>query len=238
MPPRNVVPKPVQRPHPPVWVACSRRDTIHLAAQTRHRRARVRVLRSRGGAPLGRRLLHDARVRRRSDRRRGERERRVRHVVLLPCRRSRGGPARRRRRQLHRLLARSLLRVRPARARRREPLGRLSGAARRAAASTPKPSRSRPGTPSALGAKVVARRDERPARRDGHARPGPRLPAPLRGLRRRPGDPVVLGRPQPSRAHHGDARAVRARGHARVRRAARAPRARQGRAPGAGASPR
>ena len=33
MPPRNVVPKPVQRPHPPVWVACSRRDTILLAAQ-------------------------------------------------------------------------------------------------------------------------------------------------------------------------------------------------------------
>ena len=33
MPPRNVVPKPVQRPHPPVWVACSRRDTIRLAAQ-------------------------------------------------------------------------------------------------------------------------------------------------------------------------------------------------------------
>jgi alkanesulfonate monooxygenase SsuD/methylene tetrahydromethanopterin reductase-like flavin-dependent oxidoreductase (luciferase family) len=33
MPPRNIVPKPVQRPHPPVWVACSRRETIHLAAQ-------------------------------------------------------------------------------------------------------------------------------------------------------------------------------------------------------------
>lgn len=33
MPPRNVVPKPLQKPHPPVWVACSRRDTIHLAAQ-------------------------------------------------------------------------------------------------------------------------------------------------------------------------------------------------------------
>jgi alkanesulfonate monooxygenase SsuD/methylene tetrahydromethanopterin reductase-like flavin-dependent oxidoreductase (luciferase family) len=28
-----VVPKPRQKPHPPVWVACSRRDTIHLAAQ-------------------------------------------------------------------------------------------------------------------------------------------------------------------------------------------------------------
>ncbi|MFM7225642.1 MAG: LLM class flavin-dependent oxidoreductase [Actinomycetota bacterium] len=33
MPPRNVVPKPFQRPHPPLWLACSRRDTIHLAAQ-------------------------------------------------------------------------------------------------------------------------------------------------------------------------------------------------------------
>src|SRR6266851_4343865 len=33
MPPRNVVPKPRQRGHPPVWVACSRRETIHLAAQ-------------------------------------------------------------------------------------------------------------------------------------------------------------------------------------------------------------
>jgi alkanesulfonate monooxygenase SsuD/methylene tetrahydromethanopterin reductase-like flavin-dependent oxidoreductase (luciferase family) len=32
MPPRNVVPKPVQKPHPPIWVACSRRDTILLAA--------------------------------------------------------------------------------------------------------------------------------------------------------------------------------------------------------------
>jgi alkanesulfonate monooxygenase SsuD/methylene tetrahydromethanopterin reductase-like flavin-dependent oxidoreductase (luciferase family) len=33
MPCRNVVPKPVQRPHPPLWVACSNRETIHLAAQ-------------------------------------------------------------------------------------------------------------------------------------------------------------------------------------------------------------
>jgi alkanesulfonate monooxygenase SsuD/methylene tetrahydromethanopterin reductase-like flavin-dependent oxidoreductase (luciferase family) len=33
MPARNVVPKPVQKPHPPLWVACSRRETIHLAAQ-------------------------------------------------------------------------------------------------------------------------------------------------------------------------------------------------------------
>ncbi len=33
MPPRNVVPKPLQRPHPPLWVACSRRETIHVAAR-------------------------------------------------------------------------------------------------------------------------------------------------------------------------------------------------------------
>lgn len=33
MPPRNVVPKPFQQPHPPLWVACSRRDTILLAAE-------------------------------------------------------------------------------------------------------------------------------------------------------------------------------------------------------------
>jgi alkanesulfonate monooxygenase SsuD/methylene tetrahydromethanopterin reductase-like flavin-dependent oxidoreductase (luciferase family) len=33
MPTRNIVPKPVQKPHPPLWVACSNRDTIHLAAQ-------------------------------------------------------------------------------------------------------------------------------------------------------------------------------------------------------------
>ena len=33
MPPREVVPRPLQRPHPPLWVACSRRDTILLAAR-------------------------------------------------------------------------------------------------------------------------------------------------------------------------------------------------------------
>jgi alkanesulfonate monooxygenase SsuD/methylene tetrahydromethanopterin reductase-like flavin-dependent oxidoreductase (luciferase family) len=33
MPPRNVVPKPLQWPHPPLWIACSRRETIHFAAR-------------------------------------------------------------------------------------------------------------------------------------------------------------------------------------------------------------
>ena len=29
---RNVVPKPVQKPHPPMWMACTNRDTIKIAA--------------------------------------------------------------------------------------------------------------------------------------------------------------------------------------------------------------
>lgn len=33
MPERNIVPKPVQKPHPPVWVAASRRETVMLAAR-------------------------------------------------------------------------------------------------------------------------------------------------------------------------------------------------------------
>lgn len=33
MPPRNVMPKPVQRPHPPLWVACTKRESIKLAAR-------------------------------------------------------------------------------------------------------------------------------------------------------------------------------------------------------------
>ena len=33
MPCRNVVPKPLQRPHPPIWLACSRRESIHRAAR-------------------------------------------------------------------------------------------------------------------------------------------------------------------------------------------------------------
>jgi alkanesulfonate monooxygenase SsuD/methylene tetrahydromethanopterin reductase-like flavin-dependent oxidoreductase (luciferase family) len=33
MPARNVVPKPIQRPHPPLWIACTNRDTLRLAAR-------------------------------------------------------------------------------------------------------------------------------------------------------------------------------------------------------------
>ena len=33
MPCRNVLPKPMQTPHPPMWMACTNRDTIKVAAQ-------------------------------------------------------------------------------------------------------------------------------------------------------------------------------------------------------------
>jgi alkanesulfonate monooxygenase SsuD/methylene tetrahydromethanopterin reductase-like flavin-dependent oxidoreductase (luciferase family) len=33
VPPRNVVPKPLQKPHPPLWMACSRRESIIQAAR-------------------------------------------------------------------------------------------------------------------------------------------------------------------------------------------------------------
>ena len=33
MPCRNIVPKPIQKPHPPLWVACTNRDTMKLAAR-------------------------------------------------------------------------------------------------------------------------------------------------------------------------------------------------------------
>ncbi|MGZ0188676.1 MAG: LLM class flavin-dependent oxidoreductase, partial [Alphaproteobacteria bacterium] len=33
MPARNVLPKPLQKPHPPLWMACTNRDTIKVAAR-------------------------------------------------------------------------------------------------------------------------------------------------------------------------------------------------------------
>jgi alkanesulfonate monooxygenase SsuD/methylene tetrahydromethanopterin reductase-like flavin-dependent oxidoreductase (luciferase family) len=33
MPHRNIVPKPIQKPHPPIWAACSNRDSVKLAAR-------------------------------------------------------------------------------------------------------------------------------------------------------------------------------------------------------------
>ena len=128
-----------------------------------------------------------------------------------------GDRARPRGRQLLRLLARPLLRVRRPPPRVHERVGGVPGSGARARASTPRRSRRAAGDRSA--AKVAAGEHRRAARRDRHARAAARVPPPLRGGRRRPGHLRAAGRAQPPRAHHGVARAVRARGAARVHRA-------------------
>ena len=100
-----------------------------------HRRADVRLRRSRGRAALGGRLLRDARARGRADRRRGQRERRLRLDVHVPPRRGRGDAARARGGELLRLLARALLRVRPPPARADRRVGGVPAAARASTAT-------------------------------------------------------------------------------------------------------
>ena len=177
---------------------------------------------------MGRRLLHDARGRGRPDRRRRERQPRVRHRLHVP-------PAIRRRRcdAARKVPTSSATRsgtttcsvaTSPA----PPTSGPTTGNGGPARATTPTRSRSRPQNQDRLGAKVVRGRHQRAARRDGLARPGARVLPPLRGLWRRHVDPVVGRGPQPPRAHHGELRADRTRGAAGVRRARREAAAREG----------
>ena len=109
MPCRNLVPKPVQKPHPPMWVACSRRETIHLAAKNGLGRIGLRVSRTRAGGEMGRGILRDHQIRRmRADRPSGQPEPRDRHRHVVSQGRGRGDPARARRVPLFWLLARLL----------------------------------------------------------------------------------------------------------------------------------
>ena len=158
MPPRNVVPEadPAAAPAGVGRVHTPRDDPPRRAA--RHRCAVVRVLRSRGSQGLGRRLLHDARDRGRPDRRRREREPRVRHRVHVPPRSEGGGAARRRGFELPRLLARALLRVRAPRARATPTSGPTTSERRAERGLRPRGRRARG-------------RERGPARRQGRRRP-------------------------------------------------------------------
>ena len=144
-----------QQPHPPVWVACSRRDTILLAAQ-------------KGIGALAFAFVDPEEARHwvedyhrtmergwRADRRRGEQRTRMRHHVHVPRgRRDRDRP-RPRGRELLRLLAGALLRVRSPPARRDRRVGRVRAAAH-GAGLRPGGGRGRGGErPDRLGAKVV-----------------------------------------------------------------------------------
>ena len=133
MPPRNVVPKPSQKPHPPLWVACSRRETIRLAAEkgigaltfsfVEPEEAKewvdeyYAIIASRGV---------------RAGRLRGQPELRGRAADDVPRGRGDGDRARHRRRALLRLLARPLLRVRRPPPRAHERLGGVPAQPRRA----------------------------------------------------------------------------------------------------------
>ena len=57
IPLRNVVPKPIQKPHPPLWMACSQLDTIERAGRCGHGGAGLPVRQCRCGARLGTCLL-------------------------------------------------------------------------------------------------------------------------------------------------------------------------------------
>ena len=94
MPVRNVVPKPVQKPHPPLWVACSNRETIHLAAQLGIGALTFAFIDPARGEALGRRLLRDVQARVRADRPRRQPEHRDGDGLLVPRgRRTRRGAA-------------------------------------------------------------------------------------------------------------------------------------------------
>ena len=232
MPPRSVVPKPKQKPHPPLWVACSppRDDPARRAAW--HRRAHVRVHRARGGEGVGGRVLRADRVRRmRAGRLRREPEPRRRAADDAARGRGDRDRARHRRRALLRLLARALLRVRRPPSRHHERLGRVPGQARRVRVRAGDHQRRR----------RAAGREDPPA--------GPRARCAARSARpeqvvelvqryeavgRGPGDLRAAGGPEQARAHLRVARAVRHEGAAALRRRARGARGREARAAGAG----
>ena len=118
MPCRNLVPKPVQKPHPPLWVACSKRETIHQAA--RHGIGALTfafVDQSEAVKWVGRILRHHQVGRVRADRPRGQRQHRHGGRLLLPRRRGGGAPPRPRWLPLLRLRAGPPLHLRRAHAR-------------------------------------------------------------------------------------------------------------------------
>ena len=223
MPPRNVIPKPVQKPHPPLWVACSRRETILLAAEkgigaltfafidpeeavnwvTEYERTFAEKCRPVGFAvnpqvacvsPM---MLHhdeDEAIRRGTE---GANffGYSLGHFYVF----GEHQPGR--------------TDVWSQYVERRAAQGYDPDAIACRARATSRRARRQAGR----------RRLDRPARQRRHARAGPRVPPPVRGGRRRSGDLRAAGRTQPARAHHGVDRDLRPRGAARVRRPRRGP---------------
>jgi len=126
MPCRNLVPKPVQKPHPPMWIACSRRENHPSCREARARRAGLCIPRTRAGGKVGRGILrHHQIARMRADRPQCQRQYLDRHWHVVPRERDRSDPPRARWVSLLRLLARLLRALWRAQARTGRSLGAL-----------------------------------------------------------------------------------------------------------------
>ena len=196
-------------PHPPLWVACSRRDTIMLRGRAGPRRAHLRVHRSRGGARLGRGVREAPR---RSARRSASASNREVACVTPMMVHKDEREAIRRGLEGGNFFGYSLafyIAFGDHVAGRDRPVAGLPDEARARRATT---RRSRSPSAQELGAKVA--QGENSALRGAVGTPDQlrELPAPLRGGRRRPAHLRAAGRQEPARAHHGSDRALR---HAR-----------------------
>ena len=230
MPPRNVVPKPVQKPHPPLWVACSRRDTILLAAEKGigaltfafidpeeavHWVADYEPTLAEKCVPVGKAVNAN--------------------VACVTPDDVRARPRRRPSPAASRAATSSATRSATTTSSATTSPARTDvwqefieqRATSRATPPTSRPPLER-GAPRRQGRR---RRHHRPAGRHRHARPDPRVPPPLRGGRRRPAHLRDAGGQEPPRAHHGEPiELFGTRGAARVQGARRGPRDGQGQA--------
>ena len=166
MPPRNVVPKPRQRPHPPLWVACSRRETILTAAQRGLGALSFAFVEPEDAKEWVDSYYETDRVGSlRPGRLRRQPQRGGRPADDVPPRRGDRDRTRHRRRPLLRLLARLLLRHSASTARATRTSGGSSSNARRGRLRA----RDRHARRRAARGAVAAARPGKPARGDRHA---------------------------------------------------------------------
>ena len=200
MPCRNVLPKPVQAPHPPIWMACTNRDTIKIAAQNGvgalafsfldREEARhwadiyYGIIKSDACVPLGHSVNANLAM-----------------VSSFSVHRDRAEAIRRGHEGFRILRLRAQRTGRPRHhSRPHQSLGRLSGATRR-------PDR---------GGRCRHRAGRRLFLRYRHAGRHARASGSVPGQRRRSGDLPAAGRPQPPRPHLRRARTVCRRSDARL----------------------
>ena len=219
MPPRNVVPKPMQQPASAAVGGLFPARHHPAGGREGHRRAHVRLHRPGGGGEVGGGLRADAGRALRPRRSGREPQHRLRDPNDVPPRRGGGPRPRPGGWELLRVLPRALLRLRGAPAGLDRCLGRVPRAAGRQGYSPEIETALRQ---ERLGARLAAgERTGCAARRAPRARCATTCNGSSR--RGRPGDLRVAGRQEPPRAHLRVARAVRPRGAAGLQGARRGP---------------